>query len=54
MMKTKEFIEAVKEMRTCQCAYFRTRRSVELQKAKASERKVDEMIREMNESPVLF
>ncbi|WP_158602522.1 hypothetical protein [Proteiniphilum sp. X52] len=50
----KEFIKAVKEMRTHQRAYFRTRSQSELQKSKEAEKKVDLMLAEMNREPSLF
>ncbi len=50
----KDFVETVAQMRIYQRAYFRTRNISDLQKAKAYEKKVDDMIARMKSEPMLF
>ena len=54
----KEFIEKVRNMRTAQATYFRTRQRADLTAAKKAETEVDQMIQEFDrkakQEPTLF
>ena len=49
-----EFREAVRQMRSLQKQYFKTREHKTLNESKAAEKKVDEMLNEEKQGPKLF